>query len=153
MHPTAIVMNMFYTGLGIARSLGEKGIPVIGLSAHRGVYGEYTRYAKIMRSPDSRNEPEAFLPFLKKLGEELGGKAVIFPTRDDDVLFLDAHREELARNFELVIPARPALQASLNKWETYLLARRAGVASPRSWLIHNEQELHSALPEISYPCV
>ena len=44
-------MNMFYTGLGIARSLGEKGIPVIGLSAHRGVYGEYTRYAKIMRSP------------------------------------------------------------------------------------------------------
>jgi D-aspartate ligase len=153
MHPTAIVMNMFYTGLGIARSLGEKGIPVIGLSAHRGVYGEYTRYAKIMRSPDSRNEPEAFLPFLKKLGEELGGKAVIFPTRDDDVLFLDAHREELARNFELVIPARPALQASLNKWETYLLAQRAGVPAPRSWLIHSELELQSAIPEIAYPCV
>jgi D-aspartate ligase len=146
-------MNMFYTGLGIARSLGEQGIPVIGLSAHRGVYGEYTRYAKIVRSPDSRNEPEAFLPFLQKLGEGLGGKAVIFPTRDDDVLFLDCYREELIRHFELVIPERPALQASLNKWETFLLARRAGVPTPRSWLIRDGLDLQSALLEVTYPCV
>ena len=27
MRPTAVVMNMFYTGLGIARSLGERGSP------------------------------------------------------------------------------------------------------------------------------
>ena len=33
MKPPAVVLNMFYTGLGIARSLGEQGIPVIGLSA------------------------------------------------------------------------------------------------------------------------
>ena len=72
MRPTAVVMNMFYTGLGIARSLGEQDIPVIGLSAHRGVYGEYTRYAKIVRCPDSRNEPEALLPFLQKLGQDMG---------------------------------------------------------------------------------
>ena len=32
-------MNMFYTGLGIARSLGEHGVSVIGLSAHRRIYG------------------------------------------------------------------------------------------------------------------
>ena len=31
----AIVMNMFYTGLGIARSLGERGISVIGITAER----------------------------------------------------------------------------------------------------------------------
>ena len=54
MRPTAIVMNLFYTGLGIARSLGERGIPVIGLSAHRGIYGSYTRYAEVRSSPDSR---------------------------------------------------------------------------------------------------
>jgi len=36
MSPVAVVMNMFYTGLGIARSLGEQGIPVIGLTAQVG---------------------------------------------------------------------------------------------------------------------
>ena len=153
MRPTAVIMNMFYTGLGIARSLGELGIPVIGLSAHRRVYGEYTRHAKIVRSPDSRNEPEALLPFLQKLGSELGAKAVIFPTRDDDVLFLDRYREALAPYFAMVIPASAALQASLNKWETYLLAERVGVATPRTWLIQNESDLRSAMLEVSYPCV
>src|ERR1019366_10701243 len=104
MRPTAIVMNMFYTGLGIVRSLGEQGVPVIGLTARRGIYGNYTRYATVRVCPDSREEPEALLPFLLKLGVELGGRAVIFPTRDDDVLFLDRNRELLSRYFELVLP-------------------------------------------------
>ena len=58
--PAAVVMNMFDTGLGIARSLGSRGIPVIGLSAQSGVYGNATRYAKVLPSPDSKAEPEAF---------------------------------------------------------------------------------------------
>src|SRR5436309_8951044 len=99
MSPVAVVMNMFYTGLGIARSLGEQGIPVIGLTAHRGIYGNFTRYAKTVSCPDSRNEPEALLPHLLRIGEEIGHRAVIFPTRDDDLLFLDRFREELTRHF------------------------------------------------------
>lgn len=153
MHPTAVVLNMFYTGLGIARSLGEQGVPVIGLSAHPGVYGEFSRYARTVACPDSRNEPEALLPFLLKMGEELGTRAVIFPTRDDDVLFLDRYREELSAYFELVVPERTVLQASLNKWETYLWAQRAGVATPRSWMISGDQDLQKALSEVTYPCV
>jgi predicted ATP-grasp superfamily ATP-dependent carboligase len=146
-------MNMFYTGLGIARSLGEQDIPVIGLSAHRGVYGEYTRYAKIVRCPDSRNEPEALLPFLQKLGQDMGSRAIIFPTRDDDVLFLDHYRQELARYFDPVIPQTVALHASLNKWETYLSAQRAGVPTPRTWSIQDQQDLRRAMLEVTYPCV
>ena len=55
--PPAVVMNMFYTGLGIARSLGEHKIPVIGLTSQRGIYGNFTRYAKTVFCPDSRREP------------------------------------------------------------------------------------------------
>lgn len=153
MLPTAVVMNMFYTGLGIARSLGEQGIPVIGLSSHRGVYGEFTRYAKTVACPDSRNEPEALLPFLQRMGVSLGRRMIVFPTRDDDVLFLDRNREALSPYFELVVPERSVLQASLNKWETYLWAQRAGVATPRAWLIQGEEDLRRAIPEATYPCI
>ena len=89
-------MNLFYTGLGIARSLGERGIPVFGLTAKRGIYGNYTRYATPVVSPDSREEPEALLSFLLKTGERFTRPALLFPTRDDDVLFLDRFRKELA---------------------------------------------------------
>src|SRR3954451_24943811 len=104
MPATAVVMNMFYTGLGIARSLGERGVPVIGLSAERGIYGNYTRYARIRRCPDSRSAPEELLTALIELGREIGERSVIFPTRDDDCLFLDRFRTELQPYFTPVLP-------------------------------------------------
>jgi D-aspartate ligase len=153
MHPVAIVMNMFYTGLGIARSLGEKGVPVIGLTSRKGVYGNYTRYARVRFCPDSRQQPEALFAFLMQLGAELSGPAIIFPTRDDDVLFLDCYREPLSRYFEFVIPSTEAVRACLDKWESYLHACRAGVESPRCWLVQNEKDLARAAQEVEYPCV
>jgi predicted ATP-grasp superfamily ATP-dependent carboligase len=149
----ALVMNMFYTGLGIARSLGSRGVPVIGLSAHRGIYGNYTRFADVRHCPDSREHPERLIEFLMKLGEELEAPGIIFPTRDDDVLFLDRYRERLAPYFVPVIPSSEALSACLDKWETHLSAERASVAGPRSWKIENQEDVTRFLPEVVFPCV
>jgi predicted ATP-grasp superfamily ATP-dependent carboligase len=153
MKPVAVVMNVFYTGLGIARSLGERGVRVIGLTAQRRVYGNFTRHAKTVFAPDSRSEPDALLTFLTQLGRELGGKSVLFPTRDDDVLFLNRFRKELEPYFSLVIPGESALSASLNKWETFLAAKRAKVATPGAWMIEGLDDLERAAAEIRYPCV
>jgi D-aspartate ligase len=151
--PKAVVMNMFYTGLGIARSLGEQGIPVIGLTARRGIYGNFTRYAKTVFCPDSRHEPEALLAFLIGLGRELDVRGVLFPTRDDDLVFLDRFRVELARYFSVAAPDSSVLGACLNKWETYLWARRAGVATPQCWMIERPEDLKGVLREVTWPCV
>jgi len=153
MPPVAIVMNMFYTGLGISRSLGEHGIPVIGLTAHRGIYGNFTRYAKLRTSPDSREEPELLLAFLLRLADELGDTAVIFPTRDDDVRFLDRYREQLGARFTLAVAERGALEACLDKQQTFLWAQKAAVASPRTWSITGIEDLHHILPELPFPCI
>lgn len=152
MQATAVVMNMFYTGLGIARSLDARGIPVIGLTAHR-MYGSYTRSAKIVLAPDSKTEPEALLVFLLRLAEQTDDRAVIFPTRDDDVVFLDRFRRELTPHYSLVIPTSHAIAVCLDKWQTYLCAMQAGVATPKSWLIESEEDLTKAAREASYPCV
>jgi D-aspartate ligase len=150
--PTAVVMNMFHSGLGIARSLGERGVSVIGLTAQRGIYGNVTRYARVIFCPDSRSEPEALLECLLKLGQEIG-QGVIFPTRDDDVVFLDRFREELKGHFILVIPQHSAVTACLNKWETHQWARRIGVSAPKCWLLEREGDLSLVLQEVTYPCV
>jgi predicted ATP-grasp superfamily ATP-dependent carboligase len=151
--PTAVVMNMLSTGLGIARSLGARGVPVIGLSSESGVFGNFTRYAKVVFTPDSRHEPEALLERLVQMGKESASKRIIFPTRDHDVVFLDRFRPELEPYYSLVAPKSPAVQACLNKWETYQCARKAGVAAPRSWLIEGESDLARVAGEIVYPCV
>ena len=153
MRPTAVVMNMFYTGLGIARSLGEHGIPVVGLTAQRGIFGNFTRFAKVVTCPDSRDEPEKLLAFLLKLGEEIGPRRVLFPTRDHDLVFLDRFRKELEPSYSLVIPESRSLSACLDKWQTYLGAQQAGVAVPKCWLIGNRQQLLQTAKEVSYPCI
>jgi predicted ATP-grasp superfamily ATP-dependent carboligase len=150
---TAIVLNMFYTGLGIARSLGEHGVPVTGLTAREGIYGNYTRYATLRACPDSRDEPEKLFSFLLKLGAEAADRPIIFPTRDDDVLFLDHYREPLARYFDLILPSPGAVRGCLDKWETYLHARHARVDTPQCWVVGDKQDLLDAADEISYPCV
>jgi D-aspartate ligase len=151
--PTAIVMNMFYTGLGIARSLGEQNIRVIGLTAQRGIYGNFTRYADIRTCPDSRENPQELLQFLLLLRQQLPAGGVIFPTRDHDVLFLDRYREQLEPLFSLVVPGRSALGLCLDKWETYQWSQEAGVASPRCWRISGPEDIQRALPELPYPCI
>jgi len=151
--PVAVVMNMFYTGLGIARSLGEQSIRVIGLTSHRGIYGNFTRYAKLQSCPDSREQPEALLAFLLRLSEKLGGDAIIFPTRDDDVLFLDRYREQLQGRFIMTLPDTPALEACLDKWETYRSTALAGIPTPRCWIVADRQDLLRIAPELKFPCV
>jgi len=151
--PTAFVMNMYYTGLGIARSLGERGVPVIGLSSQRGIYGHFTRYAKSVFCPDSKLQPEALVAFLVRMGQSLGCRGIIFPTRDHDLVFLDRYRAELAPWFTLVIPETTVLEACLDKWQTYLWAQRSKIDTPKCWRIEGEADLAGILDEVVYPCV
>ena len=106
-----------------------------------------------MLAPDSRDEPEKLLVFFLELRKTVAAGAVIFPTRDADVIFLDRFREALLPHFVPFIPERGALDVCLDKWETYLAARRAGVATPKCWLVNSDEALRQSLPEITYPCV
>src|SRR5205823_1817848 len=103
--------------------------------------------------PDSRNEPEALRDYLLRLGKEIGHRSVIFPTRDDDVIFLDRYRKELEIDFILTVPKSGVLQTCLDKWETYLWARKAEVATPQCWLIEREEDLGRIAGEVRFPCV
>ena len=149
----AVVMNLYYTGLGIARSLGRRGVPVIGLAAQRGVYGNYSRYVKTVYGADSRDEPEELLQQLLALGRRHGGRSVLFPTRDHDLVFLDRFRSELEPYFVPVMPSAAVLQRCLDKWETFLCAKQANVPAPECWLVEDAARLREIAHQISYPCV
>jgi predicted ATP-grasp superfamily ATP-dependent carboligase len=149
----AVVMNLFYTGLGIARSLGERAIPVIGLTAERGMYGNFSRYAKTILCADSHKEPEVLLRQLLELGQKFERRAVLFPTRDHDLVFLNRFRRELDPYFVSVLPSETALERCLDKWETHNWASRAGVPAPGCWLVESAETLQAAASRVTYPCV
>ncbi len=149
--PPVIIMNMFYSGLAIARDLAGTGVRVIGLSADPKAYGNYTRFCEVRTAPDSQSEAEQLAAFLVKSAAELKG-AVIFPTRDADVVFLDRFRDEL-KDYHLSIPPREALMRALDKGALVQAAQVAGVAAPKSLVAHNAKELADVPTAIGFPCV
>lgn len=148
----AVIMNMFYTGLGIARNLGENGVPVIGLGAHRSIYGNFSRFCKFLPCPDSRDQQDALLAFLIELGKKQERRPVIFPTRDHDVLFLSRHEAELRDYFIIPLPGREVIDNIINKWKMIEIARLCGVPVPGSYLVESQADLEK-LSEINFPCV
>jgi len=150
--PPVIVLNLYYTGLGIAHNLRGYGVRVVGLSADRRGYGRLSRLCEVWSSPNSQEQPGELKNYLLTLIDELGG-AVIFPTRDADVLFLDRYREELEPHFRLAIPSRECLLNVMDKGALIRTAMRAGVPVPRTTVVKVWEDIAGVGGDVGYPCV
>ena len=120
--PTALVMNPYYTGLGIARALRGLRVPIVALCSEAGVPGARSRYFdRVLTAPNGRDEPEALCDFLVKAGAGFPCKPVVFPTRDFDVIFLERFHDALAPWYVLPQPDDSPILRMMDKLE---LARR-----------------------------
>lgn len=151
-NPPVIILNLCYSGLAIARDLAEHGIRAVGLSADPKCYGNFTRHCEVRLSPDSQEQPLRMAEYLLGMARELPG-AVVFPTRDADILVLDQHRHDLESRFRLAIPPTKVLFRVLDKHALYQAAREAGVPVPRTIAIRSSADLSRVPAEIGFPCV
>jgi predicted ATP-grasp superfamily ATP-dependent carboligase len=150
--PPVIVLNLFHSGLGIARQLAGKGIRVVGLSAHPRIYGNYTRLCEVRVAPNSQEQSRELRDFLLRIASELCG-AIIFPTRDADMLFLDRFRDELEPFYRLAIPPRHVLYRVLDKAVLAEKAMEAGIPVPRTTVVLEPAGLDSGAERVGFPCV
>src|SRR5581483_12048598 len=103
--PPVFVMNLYYTGIGIARNLYGYGVRVYGLSSEKDAPGVKSRFFDgVYEVPNGRDEPEALYRRLLEIREHYTTPPVIFPTRDFDILFLHQYREQLAPFYRLPQP-------------------------------------------------
>lgn len=149
--PPVMILNMFYSGLAIARQLAGKGMRVVGLSADRSVYGSFTRLCEVRRAPNSKDDPEGLKEFLLRAADLEG--AVIFPTRDADVVFLDRFRSQLQPRYCLAIPPADCLRRTIDKHELARIALDAGIPVPRTLQVDSAEELNRFSEEVGFPCV
>ncbi len=150
--PSVIVLNLFHSGLGIARQLAGTGVRVVGLSAHPRIYGNFTRLCEVRVAPNSQEQPRELADFLLQIAPDLHG-AIIFPTRDADMLFLDRFRANLEPFYRLAIPRRDVLFRVIDKAALSEIAMRAGVPVPRTAVVADRAELQSRSETVGFPCV
>ena len=137
----AVVLGGDFQGLGIVRSLGRRGVPVCVIDDEYSI-SRFSNYATwSVRVPDLRDERrtvEAVLDAGRRMG--LAGW-VLYPTRDELVATLSRYRDVLAESFRVPTPGWQSVQWAWDKRNTYRLAERLGIPTPRTWYPEDLRDL------------
>lgn len=150
--PIAVVLDMGMAGLGIVRSLGREGIPVVGLdfARHYGA-GLRSRYCTPFLSTHPEREPKPLLRFLLKLAKGLRERAVMYPATEPYVRFASKFRSELEAHYLLSIPHNNVIDSVIDKRKQYVLAHNVGVSYPSTYSLDSFDQLEDIKCDIKYP--
>lgn len=137
----AIVIGGHFQGLGVIRSLGRHGVPVMLMDKELTI-GRFSRYlSKFYSCPDIKNESR-FLQCLIDLAVKHGKKGwVVFPTDDETVYFLSRFRHELTAYFRITTPGWEVIKYTHDKKNTYQMAEAIGVPTPKTFYPKNGNDL------------
>jgi predicted ATP-grasp superfamily ATP-dependent carboligase len=150
---SVVIMNMHYSGLGVARALADSDIPIIGLSFDRAFFGNYTRFARVRQYPDPQFRPDDCLQFLEELSEELGGNPLLLPTRDIDIQFIIDNRDALQRRYTIPYPGNDIVNTIISKDQLYRIAREIDIPCPSEVVVSNLAEFEEALSGLEFPVI
>ena len=146
--PGAIVLGGNFVGLGIARSLGTRGIPVWVLDADRSKsIAQFSRHTR--RFIETR---ESVVDVLLEEGRRhnLNGW-VLFPVTDEYVEILSANRQELETIYRVTTAPPDVTRFALDKRLTYRRANELGLAAPWTTVGSSLADIESA--NVPYPAI
>ncbi len=139
--------------LAVTRNLGRLGIPVY-VSGRKACQALYSRHCR--RSfPVERGELSANAWQRLLLGDpppELRD-AIVLAMCDESLEFLAAHHGELSQRYTLPAFDPELCLAMLDKLETLIRARAAGVPTPNFWVVGTSEELLAIRDELHMPVV
>lgn len=152
--PAVLTMPGPVSALGIARSMGQRGIHTICADQNRtcATWSKYSEYLPIPNWANNGNEEET-LQILEKRAARESQKPVFFPCSDEVLFFLSRHRERLARSFHFVIPDHNILTKLINKFSLFQMARQYGLPTPICFLPRTMAEAEQQAAEMTYPCL
>ncbi len=129
----ALVVGGEHPGLGIARSLGRRGIPVYVVDDQHSV-SRFSRYVHRVIHADNLLDERKTIETVLEIGHRYGLKGwVLFPTRDETVAAFSRYRRELEGFFRLTTPDWKVARWALDKRNTYNLALQLKIPSPQTW--------------------
>ena len=149
-----VILNMHYTGLGIARGLqGCSAGPIYGLGASESLFGNVSRYCTYVPCPDTQSAPEECRDFLMTFASQFDTRPFLFPTRDHDLQFLARFYDELESRYAVMAAAPPVLQTILNKASLYEAAHDLGIPYPATAWINSRADIETVKDKLLFPVI
>ena len=144
----ALVVGGEHPGLGVARSLGRRGIPVVVVDDQLSISSCSRYVSRFVRVKDLRDERRTIDAVLE-VGRRSGLQGwVLFPTRDETVAAFSRHHAELSQYFRVPTPDWNTVKWVWDKKNTYSLASQLNIPCPETFNPRNEEELESLGPKL-----
>jgi len=149
----ALVLSTGTAALGVIRSLGRRGVPVIALYHDKSEIGWVSRYAhEAFQAPHPEHEEQALVELLLRLASRYGG-GVLMPCSDGFLGAVSRHKPELARHYHVACPDPEIARTVLEKSLTYQAARAAGVPTPRTSVLESVEQTEREGRAAAFPCL
>lgn len=149
-----VIMNLGHSALGAARALERLAPPILVTDSRTQAYGMRSRRFEVVHTVDPRDDASRYLEQLIGLAKRLGGPAVLFPTRDLDVVFINDHRAQLSPHYLIAQPEAHIVERIIDKHGLTMAAEQTGVATPRTVRLVNDPSQDFGIPEaMHYPAI
>jgi len=136
--------------VGVVRSLGREGIPLVAVDFVKKAPGLRSRYARPLLVPDPVKDPQGVLDILLRDGDS-GSRSVLYPTSDAFVLFMSRYRDELSERFIFNIPSERVLEGMVNKRLQYEEANRVGTPIANTHYPTDMADIERIEHDLDYP--
>ncbi len=146
----AVVIGGELNALGIVRSLGRAGVPVILIAASDKGPAMASRYVE-RRVVAPVQGPE-LIRTIVELSRGERAMPVLFATEEKTVHTISAHRDQLSGSCRIRLPEHDILMALMHKRGFQDLAERHGALLPRCVNVRSRHDL-PLIERLRFPCV
>jgi predicted ATP-grasp superfamily ATP-dependent carboligase len=148
--PAIIIGGGSGNGLGIARNLGRRGIPVYCVTSNPEELTCFSKYcAGYAHIPDIESNPAVMHRFLTQFQSRVGDRGVLFPTSDNALLTMTQIRPQLS-HYVTYLPTQALVETMVLKSKFYQSLKQWDVPHPRTLLLDNANWSTKDLPAV-YP--
>jgi predicted ATP-grasp superfamily ATP-dependent carboligase len=147
----ALVLSDHTVALGVIRSLGKMGVPIILFCYRDGDMAQYSRYVKeIVWVPHPEKYESQFIDIIMQQKERFGGSFLV-PCSDETLVAVSRHKERLTEHFVVACPDQEVVSRYIDKKHTYLLAESAGVPVPKTFVPASLEDVERYAAGIEFP--
>ncbi|MBV9437778.1 MAG: carboxylate--amine ligase [Acidobacteria bacterium] len=129
--PVVVLAGSPHGNLGIVRSLGRLGVDVYLLRTETNTVASLSRYCtQTLVWPGAAKDRNVCLDVLARVAVQIGKRAILLPTCDDDAIFAAEHFETLRHSFIYPQQSAELAHSLVSKKEMYFLAKKHNVPTP-----------------------
>src|SRR3989338_1920885 len=148
----AVIVGLYQTGLGIARSLAIAGIEVIGIESNLKMPTVNTGYCRLEPCLDIDNS-DILLDKLIEIAQDECEKPVLFMTGDKNVKIVSENREILSRYYHFTLPDKSAVVCLMDKIRFANFAEQKQLDVPRTIVVSHPDRIMQHIDNIIFPCI